>query len=132
MEKQNLLPLHDAAIKGDFNKLYELLNSSLNLNVNARNILGNSPLALAAFKGDLECVKLLVEHGSNIHSINLYGISIFHSAFFSGNIEIMKYLANMKCKTNLDIDDSYFRGYNGKKENYEECKKYLLEYIKNK
>ncbi|KAK6507850.1 hypothetical protein TWF481_006272 [Arthrobotrys musiformis] len=63
-----------------------------------------SPLTLAAGKGYYEIVRLLVEHGADIHSTSLKNRRpLFHQAVFSGKAEMVEYLIDKGA--NVDVRD---------------------------
>lgn len=39
-----------------------------------------TPLHLASFKGNMDAVEVLIEHGSDPMAINAYGLSMLHTA----------------------------------------------------
>jgi uncharacterized protein len=65
------------ALRDDSPKVVEVLLGSPRLNVNAANPAGETPLMMAALRGELGWVKLLVERGA---SVNLGGWTPLHYA----------------------------------------------------
>ncbi len=78
-----------AASKNDIVQLRSLLPS---VNVNHADASGQTALHLAADKGSLECVQLLVQYGANVNAADADGISVLQSAVEAGWVEIVQYL----------------------------------------
>lgn len=60
-------PLHWAAQQGN-TRLVSMILRGRKVNVNLSNSDGWTPLQLAARRGSLQCVKLLLEAGANVHA----------------------------------------------------------------
>ena len=65
--------LHQAASGGKVEVLAYLLKRTGNAHVNCRANSGYTPLHLAASSGHKDCVRLLIEHGANINTVDEYG-----------------------------------------------------------
>ncbi|MGC8987955.1 ankyrin repeat domain-containing protein, partial [Infirmifilum sp.] len=78
--------LLEAVSSGDVARVKELLKKGVN--PNARNILGRTPLHLAAFSGNIEATRLLLEHGPNVDAKDVYGSTPLHDAAIRGNLEV--------------------------------------------
>lgn len=65
-------PIHDAARKGDVNKVKALLQSDPKL-VNDRDKLGDTPLHVAALHGQIGVAQALIDAGANVNAKNNYG-----------------------------------------------------------
>lgn len=65
-------PIHDAASKGDVNKIKALLQSDPKL-VSSKDKLGNTPLHLAAFHGQTAATQALIDAGADVNAKNSYG-----------------------------------------------------------
>lgn len=55
----------------------------------------HKPLHVAAQRGSLPIIKLLVEHGADIHAINNEEISVVYLAAKQGKTEVVKYLLKL-------------------------------------
>eukprot|EP01138_Halocafeteria_seosinensis_P001172 gb/GECG01001199.1/.p1 GENE.gb/GECG01001199.1/~~gb/GECG01001199.1/.p1 ORF type:complete len:100 (+),score=9.11 gb/GECG01001199.1/:1-300(+) len=66
-----------------------------------------TPLHLASFKGNVDCIKLLVSSGSQVNAEAQDGITPLQFAVQSGNLEAAKELllsgANVDCKVSFDF-----------------------------
>lgn len=94
-------PIHAAARRGDVDELTKLLNDgATNIDekkatkpdVNQTDDAGQSPLHLAADQGNLNCVKLLILNGANIHATDNDGISVLQAAVIGGSVDVTKLL----------------------------------------
>ena len=65
-------PIHDAASKGDVNKVKALLQGDPKL-VSSKDKLGNTPLHLAAFHGQTAAAQALIDAGADVNAKNNYG-----------------------------------------------------------
>ncbi len=65
-------PIHDAARKGDANKLKALLQSDAKL-VSGRDKNGDTPLHLACLHGQLAAAQVLIDAGADVNAKNNYG-----------------------------------------------------------
>jgi uncharacterized protein len=63
-----------------------------NANVNIMDKSGDSPLLLAAFSGNLENVRILIEHGANVNQLGAYKASPLFYASSGGYEEIVEIL----------------------------------------
>lgn len=64
-----------------------------NVNVNEKNYAGITPLTIAAEKGNMDIIKMLVEDGkANVNDKSSYGITPLISAAAAGNDEVVSYL----------------------------------------
>ena len=64
-----------------------------NVNVNEKNYAGITPLTIAAEKGNMEIIKMLVEDGKAVvNDASSYGVTPIISAAAAGNTEVVAYL----------------------------------------
>lgn len=80
-EKTNL---HRAAKRGDSKILEELLKTSSPNDLHARDKYGFTPLHVAAYFGQVECVQCLIAHGANVNTINDFESTPLHDAVNGG------------------------------------------------
>lgn len=105
-ELQNAGVLHilARAKRGDKLEVAELLLKQ-NIDINAQDKIGNTPLFIAISCDDEVFVKWLLEKGANIHHENKYGITpILYADDSSSSDEIKKLL--LKAGANLDLKDN--------------------------
>ena len=82
--------IHDLARKGDVLAIKKLLDEHPN-QVNHLSEQGLSPFLLAAYRGNNEAAKLLVERGANIRTCYIEGSAIY-GVIYKNNIEIFELL----------------------------------------
>ncbi len=64
-----------------------------NVNVNEKNYAGITPLAVAAERGNMDIIKMLVEEGgAKINEVSSYGVTPLIAAAAAGNTEATQYL----------------------------------------
>ncbi len=66
-------PLHTAAHNNDLNEISKLLNQGADVNGIS---LGATPLWNAAWRGNIEAAKLLIERGARVESMHLWGAAV--------------------------------------------------------
>jgi ankyrin repeat protein len=99
-------PLYWAAAKNDTSILFILLEamSKYGTNVNIEdNLIGRSPLHVAAANGNVEAVRLLISYGASINQRDAWGWTAFDCALVLGNAEVMNALIGRGTK--IDIKD---------------------------
>lgn len=69
--------------------------------VNRRNVLGETPLLLAAGVGNHHIFERLMSKGADIHAVDMNGNAVLHCAVLSGNIDMVSWLL-----ARSDIDKS--------------------------
>jgi ankyrin repeat protein len=108
--KKNGDTLLHAAARGNHDDMAEHLIVKYGLDVNAKNLTGNTPLLLnLATARDAECYKILVEKGASVTDANKDGETPLHALMLGGlhyksnDVKISQYLvlkgANPKAKT---------------------------------
>jgi ankyrin repeat protein len=85
-----LAELHDAAMKGDVERVRKLLKKGEN--PNARDEYGYTPLYWAAINGHVDVVRLLLEHGADPNIKNTYGNTPLHWAALYGYVDVVRLL----------------------------------------
>ncbi len=95
-------PLHDAVFQNDTEKIYELINSE-NIDVNAQNSFGFTPLHLAVQNQNFDVISALLKshHKVNVNALDNSGCPPLKLAISSKNIKIVKIL--IKHGSNIDI-----------------------------
>lgn len=83
--------IHDAAEKGDLNRLKSLLEKDPQL-IYARNDFGGTPLHVAAQAGQLNIVKFLFEKGADLNSKDMYGMTPLHAGVESEKNDVLAFL----------------------------------------
>ena len=91
--------LHDAAMRGDTNKVETLLLGK-NVDVNAIDVHGNTPLHWAAQFDRTAIAVALIEKGANVHATNKNGHTPLLLAIDKGNLDIVKQLITAGAKVN--------------------------------
>ena len=92
MEPSTLRKIEKAINASNSKELTKLISSGYINNINTvfPQLSDRTITALACESGSIECVKVLLERGADIH--NHHGSSVILSACVSGNIELVKYL----------------------------------------
>ena len=123
-------PLHSAAYYGDLEMVQVLLEYGVDVDAQSRN--RHTPLDFASRNGhrnDPRVARLLIAHGADPNSRNVFGSTILHRASVNGRVEIVRLLiehgANIEViddrgKTPLDI---------AKEWKYEEIVRLLSEHL---
>ena len=76
---------------GDADRVRTLLFA--NVDVNEKNYAGITPMAVAAEKGNMDIIKMLVEEGgAKVNEVSSYGVTPLIAASAAGNVEVVKYL----------------------------------------
>jgi ankyrin repeat protein len=100
---QRLLDLHAAVQKDSAEKVKELLATG-KYQVNAKNANGVTPLHIAAFRGNLEVLNVLLKANADPNAVDDEGSTPLHQAVASGHIDCVKALiqagANINAKDN--------------------------------
>ncbi|XP_040217366.1 fibronectin type 3 and ankyrin repeat domains protein 1 isoform X1 [Rana temporaria] len=90
-EPMNGKHLHRAVNMDDEGAIINILQSG-HVQVDVPDKMGFTPLMVAAQKGYLRLVKLLVEYGANVHKGNGSGKNSMMLACFSGHLDVVQYL----------------------------------------
>ena len=92
---------------GDFNKVFKLIKAGQDPNYTLQRSL--KPLHYAAFHGNLEVVRTLVEeHGCNPRSAGMNKCTPLHYACYGGHQDVVKYLVTeLKCDPNFKAQRGY-------------------------
>ena len=85
--------LHMAARDDDISRLKELLQSSSSgVDVNSLDESGQTPLHLAADRGSVDCVTLLLEAGANVLAADSDGFTALHVAVIANQVDVCRVL----------------------------------------
>lgn len=91
--------IFEVARKGNVTEAKTFLKADPKL-ANATNADGYTPLILAAYRGNNEVAKFLVESGANIDAVSGMGTALMASVV-KGNDEMVKFLLERKANPNL-------------------------------
>ena len=89
----------------------ELVRENLNrYNVNEKNERGWSPIIVAAYHGQINVVRLLLEYGANINDVNYNGTTVFmYAKDYAVKYNSVEYLKELK-SLGADLSMSDYRG----------------------
>ena len=111
--------IHDAANKGDLEKVKVLLNANPDL-VNSKDRGGEVPLHWAIEKGNKEVVELLITCKADVNAKNERGETPLHWAVHSGRTEMVELLLANKADVNAQDSNGwtplYAAAFIGRKE----------------
>jgi len=96
--------LFSAVRNGDLEKAKRLLDKGAD--VNARDILGKTPLHQAAISGHLGTVKFLIERGADISARDYWWWTPLHYAVANGHLDVVRFLV----ERGADIDARNING----------------------
>ncbi|XP_031417020.1 fibronectin type 3 and ankyrin repeat domains protein 1 [Clupea harengus] len=85
--------LHQAVLMNDEEELSRVLQSRM-VNVNVPDRLGFTPVMVAAMRGSLSLVHILLQHGADVNMTNGSGKNSLMLACFCGHLEVVRYLRN--------------------------------------
>lgn len=86
--------LYSAADAGNEDVIIELLGNP-SIDINAANGRGLTALHMAAGRGHMNIVKILIEHSANTYKMDKTGQTAAHHARFNGHTEIYNYLKEL-------------------------------------
>ena len=90
--------LYDAWKERDISKMVELINKDPSI-IDIVNWRGETVLHQAAYHGNIEVVKILIEKGANINAKNMVNVTPLHFAALNHHFDIIEFLI----KSNADI-----------------------------
>ncbi|CAF1065091.1 unnamed protein product [Didymodactylos carnosus] len=100
-----LLLLRDAIVQHAPHKDIEMILNAKNLCINGSIRRGLRPLHYAVFENDIESVRLIIEHGSDVNVLDEAGYSPLHLAAKYGFIDIIHMLVENACIVNFHKQD---------------------------
>merc|ERR550537_1517026 len=90
MIQETSVSLHDAAGKGDLQKINDFLKDGKD--VNARDFKGVTPLGYAVGHDKLSAVKVLIDAKANLDDVDSVGNSAVHFAAGYGRVKVLEHL----------------------------------------
>jgi len=90
------------ALKTNSSLVVNFLFDQSDIDLNAKNILGQTPLHIAAMNGQLDNLKLLISKGANVKDTDRYRNNLLHIAANKNHSEIIKYLLD---NSYIDINE---------------------------
>ncbi|MDB1124362.1 ankyrin repeat domain-containing protein [Vibrio algarum] len=103
--------IYDFARLGDFRGLADTLSLNSNLNLDAKNHRGYSPLMLAVYNGHRDFCEALLRSGADVNSTDLMGNTVLMASAFKGNVDIIELLLQFgaitthKNQANMNVRD---------------------------
>ena len=79
------------------------LLSIRNINVNLKDVSGDTPLHWAAYNGHVEIARLLLQNGADVNAINNVGSTPLHYAAGYGHIDILHLLVTFRSRAHIKI-----------------------------
>jgi len=95
------LPLNEAISENDLETTQLLLARGEDVNGTDKNYDNITPLFVAVERGNLEIVRLLLEHRANVNAVNDVGETAMHAAAYRGANSVVQYLYDKGA--NLDV-----------------------------
>lgn len=92
-------PLVDAAESGDIKQVRKILDEGSNL-PDSKGDFGTTAIMRAAFNGNTEIVKLLIERGASVNSADVGGETALHLAAKNGYVDVVKLLIKKGASVN--------------------------------
>lgn len=84
------------SMEGDIMKIDEILKDNIDLNI--KNLLGETPLHLAVKNGDTRMTELLLKNGSNINFVTNYGLTVMEIACVNKDFKMISLLQDYGCR----------------------------------
>merc|ERR1719269_81194 len=88
--KDSSVSVHDAARRGDLQRLQEFLQDGRD--VNSKDFKGVTPLGYAVGHDQLSVVKVLIDAKANLNDVDSAGNSAVHFAAGSGRLKVLEHL----------------------------------------
>jgi uncharacterized protein len=117
-----------AIAQGDVEKVRECIARGVNIHLS--HIDDHTPLGAAAFEGDLEIVKILLDSGADVNARQLSdGFTALMDAVAGGHLEIVRTLVEAGARVNLQSYQGDTAEGIAESNSYEEILEYLQPYI---
>lgn len=100
-ENQAVPPLVAAASKADESFILWLLQHDVDLN--CKDLMGNTPLSEACHEGKWEVAKQLIQKGANVNAYGHNGSPPVVSAVLAGNVELVELLIDAHADINIQV-----------------------------
>jgi len=113
------------AAQGNINQVRELLDKGAD--VNARDILGDTPLTFPAFDGYTEVVKALVDKGADVNARNRLGATALQFASGKGHTDVVELLIDKNADVNIKDNEGNSALRYAADKGYAEIVKLLLD-----
>ncbi|XP_031632850.1 serine protease persephone-like [Contarinia nasturtii] len=104
-EISSSIEIHNAAQRGDVNKVKELIQNGVN--VNNKNSDGWTPLITASFFGKNDVINVLIRNGANINDKSNYGYTGLHVAVQQNKEETVDFLLKHGSDINTINNDDW-------------------------
>jgi hypothetical protein len=88
--KDSSVSLHDAAKRGDLQRLQEFVKDGKD--INGKDFKGVTPLGYAVGHDQLSCVKVLIDMKANLNEVDSAGNSAVHFAAGYGRVKVLEHL----------------------------------------
>ena len=93
--------------KADVDRILQLFMEN-DATIDATDGMNHTPLMMAAQTGRLECVKVFVQHGSNIHARSFDNLQAVDIASYSGQVDTVNFLSHCyKCEKTQKANNQY-------------------------
>lgn len=118
--------MHYAALMNDIQALEVFILAGGDVNVRDEEY-EDTPLHVAAWKGNLEIARVLIKEGSNVNSLNNSLLTPLHYAVFIGHLQLVKELIKSGADVSLSTKDGRTAYQISIDKGYNEITKILLE-----
>jgi len=88
--RDSSVSLHDAARRGDLQRLQEFMKDGKD--INGKDFKGVTPLGYAVGHDQLSCVKVLIDMKANLNEVDAAGNSAVHFAAGYGRVKVLEHL----------------------------------------
>ncbi len=99
------MDIFKASRNGDYERVKELLDNGVDVNIINKNNKNCTPLHIASIYGHIEILRLLIERGANINALDKSKISSLSYACYHKRLDVVKLL--LKNNANVNIVDNY-------------------------
>ena len=97
LDSKNLVKeILNFSLEGDIITVTELLKKNINLNI--KNLLGETPLHLSVKNGDTRMTELLLKNGAEINNVTNYGLTVLEIACVNKDFKMISLLQDYGCR----------------------------------